>query len=65
MVYIRSETVRRTKNTIKGTFVLSDKTRTTFSIDRVNGWAQWGNSTSNLGLTVERVEQLENELINQ
>jgi len=58
MVYVRSETVRRTKNTIKGTFVLSDKTRTTFSIDRVNGWAQWGNSTSNLGLTVERVENV-------
>lgn len=63
MPTIKSETIKRTKNTIKGYFVLSDKSKTQFDIDRVNGWNQWGNSTENLGLTVDRVESLFRELM--
>lgn len=62
MAYIKSETVRRTKNTIKGHFNLSDKTKTTFDIGREYGWTQWGNSHANLCLTVDRLEELEREL---
>ncbi len=61
---IKSENIKRTKNTVKGTFKLSDKTTTHFDIDRQNGWNQWGNSTENLGLTVDRVETLYAELLN-
>ena len=62
MVAVRSETVRRTRNTIKGHFNLSDGSKTQFSIDRGYGWQQWGNTRENLGLTVDRVEQLTTEL---
>ncbi len=62
-VHVVSEAVRRTKNTIKGTFRLSDKSTTSFEIDRENGWEQWGNTTGNLGVTVARVEQLQKELL--
>ena len=58
MTYVKSESYRRTKNTIKGHFILSDKSKTQFSIDKENGWSQWGNSTENLGVTVARVEKL-------
>ena len=63
VVRIISETTRRTKNTIKGKFRLSDKTTTQFEISRGEGWNQWGNSTDNLCLSVLRVEQLEQELL--
>ena len=62
MTHVVTEHITRTKNTIKGTFRLSDKTTTHFSIDRENGWNQWGNFTDNLCITVDKVEQLQNEL---
>jgi hypothetical protein len=62
-VRVTSETVRRTRNTIKGSFRLSDKTTTKFEIDREYGWRQWGNSESNLYVTVPRCEQLQIELL--
>ncbi len=62
MIRVTSETVRRTKNTIKGHFTLSDKSKTKFDIDRGYGWNQWGNTTDNLSLTVNRVEELLEEL---
>lgn len=62
MTYVKSEVVKRTKNTIKGHFILSDKSKTMFAIDKEYGWQQWGNSTENLGLTVDRLEQLQSEL---
>jgi hypothetical protein len=61
--HVIREKVTRTKNTIKGKFYLSDKTITSFDIDKEYGWNQWGNSTNNLCITVNRVEQLQNELL--
>ena len=62
MVVVRSETVRRTRNTIKGHFNLSDGSKTQFSIDKEYGWEQWGNTKENLGITVDRLDRLKNEL---
>jgi len=62
MTTVRSEAVKRTRNTIKGQFILSDRTKTQFSINKEYGWSQWGNSKENLGLTVDRLEKLQNEL---
>ena len=62
MPYVKSEHITQTRNTIKGWFLLSDKSKTHFSIDRVNGWQQWGNSRENLGLTVDRIEKLQEQL---
>lgn len=61
--HVIREKVTRTKNTIKGKFYLSDKSITSFDISREYGWNQWGNSTENLGITVNRLEQLQNELL--
>ena len=48
-----------TKYYIKGQFKLSDKTITKFEIDKQSGeWNQWGNSTSNLCITVEKIQAL-------
>lgn len=63
MVYVKSETIKRTRNTIKGTFRLSDKSTTQFSIDREYGWSQWGNTKDNLYVTVDRIEELTQELL--
>jgi hypothetical protein len=65
MVVVRSETVRRTRNTIKGYFNLTDGSKTQFSIDKEYGWQQWGNTMGNLGETVDRLEQLQRELLEQ
>lgn len=61
--HVIREKVARTKNTIKGKFYLSDKSITSFDINKTEGWNQWGNTTDNLFLTVGRVEQLQNELL--
>jgi len=63
MTYVKSEVVKRTKNTIKGHFKLSDKSITFFSIDKEYGWQQWGNNRDNLSLTVDRVDTLQGELL--
>jgi hypothetical protein len=58
--------ITETKNKIKGTFYLSDKSKTTFEIcikDKI--WEQWGNTTDNLRRSVPLVEQMFNEKINQ
>ena len=57
------EVTKRKKHSIEGYFILSDKSKTKFSIDDVYGWSQWGNSDFNLYLTVPRVEALLNELL--
>lgn len=62
MAHVTREVVKRTKNTIKGYFVLSDKSKTHFEISKQDGWQQWGNSTENLSKTVKRVEELQSEL---
>lgn len=62
-VHVTREKITRTKNTVKGKFYLSDKSITSFDINKTDGWNQWGNSTDNLYITVDRVEQLQNELL--
>jgi hypothetical protein len=62
---IVTENVRRTRNTIKGSFRLCDGTTTKFEISREYGFNQWGNSTENLYKTVPRLEQLQQELFDQ
>ena len=64
MIYVKSEIIKRSKNIIKGHFCLSDKSKTQFEIKRGKSWYQWGNTTDNLGLTVDRVEELEKDLYN-
>lgn len=61
MTYIKREVIKRTRNTIKGYFCLSDKTKTIFDINK-DGWEQWGNTSENLYLTVGRLEKLQEEL---
>jgi hypothetical protein len=62
MTTIVKENVEKTARTIKGSFELSDGTRTQFTIDMAYGWNQRGNSTENLQITVPRIEELEKEL---
>lgn len=59
---IRSEKITRTKNKIKGTFRLSDKSITKFECTRNGEWYQWGNIEENLFITVRRVEELHKEI---
>lgn len=56
---IRSTKLRETKNFIKGVFRLSDKTKTSFEIDKRSGnWYQWGNTTDNLCISVPKIEKI-------
>ena len=65
MAYIKSTTIRETKNFIKGTFTLSDKSKTKFEINKkTNDWYQWGNCTDNLSLSVERIENIISQQLN-
>jgi hypothetical protein len=53
---------------VVGHFVLSDGTKTKFCIYRQYNkveWQQWNNGTSQLGVTVDRIEQLMRDLSNQ
>jgi hypothetical protein len=61
MTRVISEKVNRNSRRIWGQFKLSDKTTTKFEMVKGQSWNQWGNSTDNLYLTVERVESLCNE----
>lgn len=61
MKYIKSEKINSNRNRIWGSFKLSDGTTTKWEMSKGNSWFQWGNSTENLGLSVDRVEQLTNE----
>lgn len=58
MVYVKRETVHRNSRRIWGIFSLSDKTKTRFEMKKDESWFQWGNSTDNLCITVQRVEKL-------
>jgi len=64
MIIVKKEVVKRTKNTITGYFLLSDKSETQFSINKEYGWQQWGNTRENLSLTCSRLEELQQELFN-
>ena len=62
---VRSETVHKNRNRVWGTFTLKDGSKTHFEMTKANrtnlgagAWFQWGNTTDNLSLTVERVEKL-------
>ena len=48
---------------LEGFFTLSDGTKTRFAVTRTEGWHQWGNSTDNMGITVDRIEELTSLLI--
>ena len=43
---------------IKGHFILSDRSKTQFEIEKNGNWYQWGNSTENRCITVGYVERL-------
>ena len=62
MTKVKIENTTKTKNIIKGYFLLSDNSKTQFRIDKKYGWQQWGITRENLWITVNRVEQLQNEL---
>ena len=51
---------------VEGHFLLSDGTKIMFNIGDVSGsleWFQWGASTEKLGITVDRVEEIKQELL--
>ncbi len=58
MVTIKRETINRNSRRIWGSFKLSDKTTTKFEMLKGEAWYQWRNSTENLSITVDRVEEL-------
>lgn len=60
--HVITESIKRTTNTIEGHFILNDRSKTQFCIDRTYGWKQWGNSKDNLYITVPRLEELQEEL---
>lgn len=55
---IKRETVNSNSRRIWGEFLLSDGSRTKFEMTKDNSWFQWGNTTDNLSITVDRVEEL-------
>ena len=58
MLTIKKETINRNSKRIWGSFKLSDGTTTKFEMCKGEAWFQWGNISSNMGLTVDRVEEL-------
>ena len=65
MTYIKTKKITYLKNgKIKGTLTLSDKSTTKFEINKDGQWFQWGNSTNNLCLSVELVQQLSQDNYN-
>lgn len=59
--YIRSENIHRNKQRIWGSFRLNDGSVNKFEMRKGESWFQWGNTTDNLYITVERIEQLCND----
>lgn len=60
---IKSIKTNETKNFIKGHFILTDKSKTYFEIDKKDlNWYQWGNQTENLCLSVSHIENMINQL---
>ena len=58
MVHILKETVNRTEKRIWGKFKLSDRSSTKFEMIKDEAWFQWGNTTENMYITLERVKKL-------
>ena len=59
MTKIKSKKITETKNFIKGYFLLTDKSKTKFEINKkTQEWNQWGNSNENLFLSVSRIENI-------
>lgn len=63
-MFIKSEKVNRNSRRIWGSFKLSDGSITNFEMIKGESWFQWGNTEDNLCLTVNRVEQLCEEWLN-
>ena len=60
---IKSKKITESKNFIKGYFLLTDKSKTKFEINKkTQEWNQWGNSTENLFLSVSRIENIIEQL---
>jgi hypothetical protein len=60
---IKSRKITETKNFIKGYFILTDKSKTYFEIDKKDrNWCQWGNCTDNLRISVNILENIINQL---
>jgi hypothetical protein len=60
---IKSKKITETKNYIKGYFLLTDKSKTKFEINKkTQEWNQWGNSNENLFLSVSRIENIIEQL---
>jgi len=60
--YVKSRKITHYRNgKIKGTFTLSNKTKTHFEISKDGEWQQWGNTVNNLYMTVRAVEELVKE----
>ena len=63
MTKIKSKKITETKNFIKGYFLLTDKSKTKFEINKkTQEWNQWGNSNENLFLSVSRIENIIEQL---
>jgi hypothetical protein len=63
MTKIKSKKITETKNFIKGYFLLTDKSKTYFEIDKKDmNWSQWGNQTDNLRLSVSHIEDIISKL---
>jgi len=59
MTKIIGTKITETKNFIKGSFRLSDKSTTFFEITKKTGfWEQWGNTRENLCLSVPKIEAI-------
>jgi hypothetical protein len=62
-IKIKSKKITESKNFIKGYFLLTDKSKTKFEINKkTQEWNQWGNSTENLFLSVSRIENIIEQL---
>lgn len=61
MPKIIKENIKQNKSRIWGNFILSDNSKTEFEMRKNKDWFQWGNSTENLSLSVDRVIELCNK----
>ena len=57
-VTIEKECFKKNAEHIKGRFILSDGSTTIFEMCKGQSWFQWGNTTENLWISVERVEEI-------
>ena len=57
-VTIEKVCFKKNAERIKGQFILSDGSITIFEMCKGQGWFQWGNTTENLWISVDRVEEI-------